>query len=108
MSGKLISSDDGRRSNRQHKTPCSDCPMRRDSLPGWLGGATPEEYKLLAHSDEVVDCHVITNQQCAGMAIYRANVVKRCEPPNLVLPKDHKLVFGFGEFLPHHNRETVK
>jgi hypothetical protein len=105
LQGKLISSAEGGKSNKQHTQPCSDCPMRRDALPGWLGGSTPDEYVRLAHSDHPVNCHVITNQQCAGMAIYRANVVKRCDPPNLVLPKDTVKVFGFPtEFLEHHRK----
>jgi hypothetical protein len=81
--------------------------MRRDSLPGWLGGASAEEYQRLAHSDEQVNCHVILNQQCAGIAIYRKNVFKRVDPPNLELPADRELVFGLGEFLPHHQRKSV-
>lgn len=103
MAGKLIA-DTGRVSNRQHTTPCSDCPMRRDSVPAWLGGNTPELYQRLAHSDEIVHCHVISNQQCAGMAIYRANVCKRVDPPGLKLPADKVLVLGLGEFLPHHTK----
>lgn len=103
---KLLNSEDnGVLADKQHTQPCSDCPMTRDALPGWLGGATPQEYRLLAHSDTVVPCHVILNQQCAGMAIYRANVVKRCDPPNLVLPCDKVKVFATPmEFLEHHEK----
>lgn len=104
MVRKMISSDEAVRADHQHTSPCCDCPMRRDSVPGWLGGATPQEYKLLAHSDQIVMCHVIENQQCAGMAIYRANVVKRVDPPGLILSKDKETVFGFGEFLEHHRK----
>lgn len=104
--GKLISSDINRMSRRQHKTPCSDCPMTRQALPGWLGDYKPGEYVRLAHSDHMVNCHVIVNQQCAGMAIYRANVVKRCDPPNLRLPKNTDKVFATPmEFLAHHERK---
>lgn len=79
--------------------------MTRAALSGWLGGATPEEYVRLAHSDCVVNCHAIENQQCAGMAIYRANVVKRCDPPNLRLPKDTEKVFATPmEFVAHHSK----
>ena len=82
--------------------------MARASLPGWLGGATPDEYRCLAHSDQVVNCHVISNQQCAGMAIYRANVVKRCDPPNLKLPKDTSKVFATPmEFMAHHTENWL-
>lgn len=106
MKRKLISSAESEPLARQHQKPCSDCPMARDSVPGWLGGSTPEEYQRLAHSDFIVPCHVHPNQQCAGMAIYRANVCKRVDPPGLVLPKNKELVFGLGEFLPHHKGQT--
>lgn len=89
----------------QHTKPCPDCPMARKSLRGWLGGSTPEEYVRLAHSDVVVPCHCVKDVQCAGMAIYRRNVAKRCDPPNLVLEKDKDLVFATpAEFLAHHQR----
>jgi hypothetical protein len=77
--------------------------MTRNALPGWLGGATPDEYRQLAHSDHVVNCHVITNQQCAGIAIYRANVCKLPYPPNLKLPRNTEKVFASPmEFVEHH------
>lgn len=104
MSGRrLISSAEAGEGKCQHVKPCSDCPMARTALNGWLGGATPEEYRRLAHSDYVVECHAIKNTQCAGMAIYRSNVVKRADPPNLKLPADTKLVFSTPmEFMAHH------
>ncbi len=92
-------------SPKRYTRPCSDCPMRRDALNGWLGGATPEEYARLAHSDAIVKCHVHGNVQCAGMAIYRRNVCKRVDPPGLVLPADREEVFSTPmEFLEHHGR----
>lgn len=104
-SRKLISSDEAGDGKAQHTQPCSDCPMARDALPGWLGGSTPEQYRQLAHSDHVVDCHAIRNTQCAGMAIYRRNVCKRADPPNLVLPADREKVFATPmEFVEHHSR----
>jgi hypothetical protein len=104
---RLISSAEAVQSGVQHTKPCSDCPMARTALPGWLGNATPEEYVQLAHSDALVPCHVISNQQCAGMAIYRRNVCKRVDPPNLELPADKKRVFGWHtEFLEHHKERS--
>lgn len=85
--------------------PCTDCPMARTALNGWLGGATPAEYRQLAHSDAIVACHVHGNVQCAGMAIYRRNVCKRVEPPGLVLQADRAAVFATPmEFMAHHER----
>lgn len=79
--------------------------MRRDALNGWLGGSSPEQYAALAHSDEIVQCHVHGNVQCAGMAIYRRNVFKLVMPPGLVLPADRELVFANRmEFVEHHSQ----
>lgn len=103
MTRKLISSAQAAKGKVQHTQPCSDCPMARSSLNGWLGGATPQEYVQLAHSDAVVDCHAIRKTQCAGMSIYRANVCKRRDPPQLQLPKDTSKVFATPmEFIAHH------
>lgn len=87
--------------------PCSDCPLRRDALSGWLGGATPEEYARLCHSDEVVECHVHAGSWCAGLAIYRSNVIKS-QPPEHKLPADHAAVFSsLMEFVAHHTRRPA-
>jgi hypothetical protein len=78
--------------------------MRRDSIPGWLGGSTPEEYIGLCHSDEVVECHVHAGSRCAGLAIYRRNSCKS-QPKEHELPKDVETIFNWRpEFLDHHNR----
>jgi hypothetical protein len=83
--------------------------MTRTALNGWLGGATPGEYVQLAHSDHVVHCHTLRGAQCAGMAIYRRNVCKRVDPPNLVLPKNTELVFATPmEFVAHHEARPGK
>lgn len=90
----------------QHQRPCSDCPWQRDALPGWLGSGTPAEWVDTAHGECRVECHVILGMQCAGMAIYRANVVKKPrDPAILTLPKDKQRVFATPtEFLDHHER----
>lgn len=103
---KLVSSRQAINGKVQHTHPCGDCPMARAALPGWLGGYSPDEWLLLVHSEAVVPCHVIKNMQCAGTAIYRANIVKRCVPPNLKLPKDDVKVFATPmEFKKHHGKE---
>jgi len=103
MSRKLISSDEGVESETQHTKACSDCPWRRDSLPGWLGGLSVEEWLHRAHTDTYVPCHVVTNQQCAGLAIYRRNTCKSVRPPLLTLPADRELCLSNRlEFEAHH------
>lgn len=105
---KLIASNPNHTANKQHCVPCSDCPFRRDSLPGWLGGVLlAQDFVKMAHSEVKYPCHVIVNQQCAGMAQYRRNVVKQCRDPSILrLPdKDTTTVFAHpDEFLEHHQR----
>jgi hypothetical protein len=102
----LISSDEATPATRQHQRPCSDCPWRRDSLAGWLGVMSPREWLSAAHGDGTIECHVHPGAQCAGAAIYRANVAKL---PRLLsalrLPADRRRVFGApAEFLEHHGQ----
>lgn len=109
MPRRLISLAEGRTSEVQHRTPCSDCPWRRDSLPAWLGGVSAEDWKEIAHNDVMVPCHTITNQQCAGIAVYRRNVCKSTPPPLLTLPADKVTVFAWPtEFLEHHRLENIR
>lgn len=44
------------------KTPCQDCPFRKDTLKGWLGAERMAE--ILA-ADSFV-CHKKIDMQCAG------------------------------------------
>lgn len=105
MGKKFISSDEAVEAKCQHTTPCSDCPWRRDSLNGWLGGASPQEWIQVAHADVVVPCHTLNGAQCAGIAVYRANVCKMAYEPNLKLPANRELVFALPvQFLEHHSK----
>jgi hypothetical protein len=69
------------------------------------------------HSDAAIACHPTIEtegdwdtpniQQCAGAAIYRANVHKSPRNPAVVvLPANLDLVFGFGEFVEYHDQIT--
>lgn len=100
---QLISSDEAVQAACQHKKPCSDCPWARGALNGWLGGVSIDDWLAIGHSDAVAPCHVISNQQCAGLAIYRRNVCKLVRPPALSLPADREAVFASpAEFRAHH------
>lgn len=105
MRRKLISSDEARPRKTQHTKPCSDCPWRKDALPGWLGGTSIDDWLQIAHGNYHVPCHTTGNQQCAGLAIYRSNVCKRVEPPLLKLEKDLETVFETPmQFEEHHKK----
>lgn len=100
---KLISRDQATVGEVQHTKACSDCPWRRDSLNGWLGGGTVDDFLHYAHTNTRYDCHTIQGQQCAGMAIYRRNTCKRVDPPLLTLPADHDTILSNPmEFRAHH------
>ena len=44
------------------KKPCADCPMRKDSMKGWLGA---ERMIEILNQDSFV-CHKKQHLQCAG------------------------------------------
>ncbi len=102
----MVSSAEAQPAKGQHTKPCSDCPWRRDSLEGWLGGLTTGEWLNEAHGEGSISCHTLQGAQCAGSAIYRANV---CKLPRLAaalrLPPDREHVFANRfEFIEHHVR----
>lgn len=102
--GKLITTNEAKYTLKQHTRPCSDCPFRRDAVPGWLGGSSAHDWVNAVHGEARVECHTVLNWQCAGTAIYRANVCKvPREPSQLVLPADKGTVFASADgFLAHH------
>lgn len=76
-----------RRMQRAIKTPCAECPLRRDSVPGYLGGYSPEMYLEVLHGPASLACHsspgfhegvIETQRVCTGVAAYRANVGHVC------------------------------
>ena len=108
MRRMCVSIEEATPAGKQHQKPCDDCPWRRDSLPGWLGGSSVEDWLVIAHSDEKIDCHTRLGAQCAGAAIYRRNI---CKSPRdktaLTLPADRDAVFASpSEFQNHHENEA--
>jgi len=115
-------------------TPCRGCPMRRMALPGYLGNDTPEHFSETVHSDEHMPCHLTVDYtrgddwrdqllpgvlgsatECAGIAIYRANVNKRVRPfiagpfryeLRTLRPNKRTVFANRDEFLAHHKRLT--
>lgn len=41
----------------RHKTPCNQCPWRKNSAPGYLGGNAPEVYADAVQRNTVPACH---------------------------------------------------
>lgn len=106
---QLISSDDSVPATEQHKAACSDCPWARTALPGWLGALSADDWLKEAHGEADIECHVLTGVQCAGAAIYRANIGKLPRDAALLrLPADKAKVFATpSEFLAHHARNVT-
>jgi len=111
MRRRLITYDQATTSTHQHQQPCSDCPWHRESLPGWLGSLTPDQWIRDVHGEVLILCHAVIGPECAGAAIYRANVGKRPrDPKRLMLPPDRATVFATPlEFRQHHedNRDQT-
>lgn len=72
----LVTSDEATPLSSQLTKPCSDCPWATNAVNGWLGPHTAQEWLALIHSEGRIDCHVFDGPQCAGAAIFRANVCK--------------------------------
>jgi len=97
---------------QQHKSPCHDCPFKRTSIPGWLGGNTAVAFVGMAHSDARYNCHTLKESadqfwQCAGLATFRENICKLPRDPRVLTvdKQDLKRVFAnSAEFITHHGR----
>lgn len=105
------------------KAPCAACPFRRDSLPGWLGDATPEDFMAAVLGDAPMPCHETIDYSdpgwkeawlegrkgkgCAGSHVFFANIHKLSRDPSRpALPADRVRVFARPqEFLSHHQRK---
>lgn len=108
MRRQVVAASEGRPAKGQHKKPCSDCPWARTAMPGWTGNMTPDEWLQALHGEAQVDCHTQIGAQCAGGAIYRANVCKTPRDRTLLrLVPNTKLVFSSpSEFVDHHTKGT--
>lgn len=92
--------------------PCNECPWRRKSPPGWLGGFPPAEFLAFVQHDIELACHKTCGGSgepslCAGALIHYRNRVKRPNNPVVAAGVDKVQasadVFSWPwEFLDHH------
>jgi hypothetical protein len=101
--------------------PCKECPLRRDAMPGYLGGYTPEMYIEVLHSPASIACHsspgfhkgdIGRQRSCTGVAAFRANVDHICQIGGVTthaqnatdaIGKDTDKFFATDqEFIDHH------
>lgn len=105
LTRRLVSSDEAEPMKFQHRKPCADCPFTKNALNGWLGANTLREWLAMIHGEAYIDCHCTTNQQCAGAAIFRANLCKtpRHSRALRLEPDNGELVFTTdNQFIAHH------
>lgn len=62
----------------QHTTPCKQCPWRKASAQGFLGGNSPEQYADMVAANQVPNCHMTEGKGkrpafCAGSLATMAN-----------------------------------
>ena len=107
----------------KHTRPCKSCPFRRESLPGYLGAWTAQEFLDATLYERPMECHETVDYRklnwqgdqmanaalCAGALTFMRNVVKRPRDPVLAAAvdasqADRELVFANrNEFMAHHN-----
>lgn len=106
LARRFTSDEDRKPVSKQHVKPCAGCPWKRGCIPGYLGNYDADAWLSMAHGESHIDCHNTTNQQCAGAAIFRANVCKSPrDPESLRLPPDEKTCFATDEeFRRHHSK----
>lgn len=104
------------------KTPCAECPWRRNSLRGWLGEDNPEDfYRANITNEGAMPCHMQIDYEdphwketqlpdadlCAGSLIYFNNTNKRPRDPEIAQAVDavgtSPQVFEWpDQFIGHH------
>lgn len=109
------------------QSPCKDCPFSRTVTPGALGGSTCETFIGQAFGPFLLPCHkthtrnmydsdqefraqALHKSQCAGAAIFRANMGLSGIMPEGIhkLPANTDTVFANPvEFYVHHKRTSV-
>lgn len=105
--------------------PCSDCPFRRASMPGWLGAGSPESFLDCLQRDEPLPCHQTIDyddprwlekwnaqqggSMCGGALIFLANKLQHPRTRGFpTLPSDRVTVFSDSlEFVRHHREAPV-
>ncbi len=107
----------------KHKTPCSECPFRRVSAPGWLGASTPQEFLDCVRGEAILPCHQAIDYEapnwrkqlpaaavCAGSLVFMVNTAQLPIDPQLramrnAVTADRATVFARpDEFLTHHTK----
>lgn len=102
------------------KSPCIECPFRKNSLPGWLGTFDGvEDIFRCAVSEAPFSCHPRSNDrtdlsnidqpQCVGRLLFATQMAKSFRNPSLEKMRlelkavnDGTEILGYQEFKQHH------
>lgn len=69
-----------------HTKPCRQCPWRRVSAPGWLGGNTAETYADIVQGNEIPACHMEDHGQKSSRTAFCAGALA-CSANAAILPR---------------------
>ncbi len=106
------------------KVPCGECPFRKNSLPGYLGGFSTTETFQAVTSEDDFDCHLtrdendegeeVERMSCAGRMLFASNLAKqfrrkdleavRLELKNNTPEHIKENILSYQEFKKHHNK----
>jgi hypothetical protein len=98
-------------------SPCVECPFRKNSAPGWLGGETVEDTFRHIKGEADFACHLTRNKKKSEMSRCRGSMMfmrKSGQLPkyNVRLLKDLQEmgkpdaseILSVPEFFKHHKR----
>lgn len=101
------------------KEPCKECPFRKNSLPGWLGGETPEAtYHSVMDAEIDFACHMTRHKTDKNMSRCKGSLLflkQSCKSPKFntelsqcvenINRKEISNILLPHEFINHH---TIK
>lgn len=100
------------------KKPCNECPFRKNSIKGWLGGETAQStFDMVSHEVDFA-CHKTRHKEVEEMSRCRGFLLftkKACKLPkyneelkaiieNLKKP-DTSNILSIPEFFQHHKKD---
>ncbi len=99
------------------KKPCGECPFRKNSAKGYLGGFTIEETLSVAKSEHEFQCHKTREtdnvRECVGRLLFATKTCKSFKDSELealrLHAKEHNStenILGF-DFKKHHESENI-
>ncbi|UTU07934.1 hypothetical protein CcrC1_gp248c [Caulobacter phage C1] len=97
----------------RHKTPCKECPWRRASPAGYLGGHPTDYFVGSVRTDTPISCHMTLEKGrrealCAGSLIHYRNNLRKPRYAPLAAAVDgvepSPLVFQFVQQFDDHHR----